>query len=298
MQTSDHERDERATKPPKRTAILAISLIASSLSFASPSQTLAQSEETSDEASPTSTTDEESQSSQEVQASRAPRLAMLSQREREEQAQNLYAAGEQAFFEREYDQAAAMWRRAFELSGHPGLVYNMGTAEMHRGDRARAISLYREFLVMAPETPAREAVEARIAEMVELLDQPPTVVRPGPFEGRFWTWIALGAAGAAGGAAAGFWAGANTRRDELAGSCGQTPNGCTGAQIADVTDRVSYTNMALSFTITATLAAAAFYFFERPEDRIVEPDPIAPPPESQPEAAADDEPPPAQEEES
>ena len=281
MPTNDHARDKRATKPRSLAAAVLLVLITCTSHTG-----ICRAQEASTSESEADVNTEANQ--EQGEASQARRIAMLSQTEREEQAQNLYAAGEQAFFDREYDQAVAMWRRAFELSGHPGLVYNMGTAEMHRGDRERAINLYREFLVMAPDTPAREAVEARIAEMAAILERPPTVVQPGLFEGRFWTWIALGTAGATGATALGFWAGAQNRRDELAASCGQTVNGCTGAQIADVTDRISYTNMALSFSVAATIAAVAFYFFERPEDRVLEPEPPLPDPiESNPEEETD-----------
>ena len=96
----------------------------------------------------------EETSTESGEAQQAQRIAVLTEEERQQQAQQLYAAGEQAFFEQEYEQAVQMWRRAFELCGHPGLVYNMGTAEMHQGHRREAIRLYREFLVLAAETAA------------------------------------------------------------------------------------------------------------------------------------------------
>ena len=226
---------------------------------------------------PTLSYGQESESAEEGgEAQQAQRIAVLTEEERQQQAQQLYAAGEQAFFEQEYEQAVQMWRRAFELCGHPGLVYNMGTAEMHQGHRREAIRLYREFLVMAPDTEARESVEGRIGELQTELDRPPIIVEPGLFEGRFWTWIALGVAGAAGGTAAGFWASANSRRDELASTCGQTGTGCNGAQFDEVTGRVGVTNMALSFSIAALATAVAFYFLERPEPEVIDPNDAPP----------------------
>lgn len=85
-------------------------------------------------------------------------------------ARALFSAGATAFEEGRYERAVLRFQRAYELSAHPELLYDIGTA----ADRARmddvALEAYRAYLREAPDGRFHERVEARVARIVRQRD--------------------------------------------------------------------------------------------------------------------------------
>src|SRR6185503_3792144 len=75
-----------------------------------------------------------------------------------EQATRLYNVGD-------FDRAIAGYKRAYELSPAPGLLFNIGQAYRAKGDREHALYFYAAFLREEPDAPERAFVEARMAEL-------------------------------------------------------------------------------------------------------------------------------------
>jgi hypothetical protein len=80
----------------------------------------------------------------------------------EEQARNLFTAGQNAFQSGDYASAADYFEQAYALSHRPGLLYNIAFAADRNRDDARALEAYRAYLVAEWETSRRAEVEARI----------------------------------------------------------------------------------------------------------------------------------------
>jgi len=90
-----------------------------------------------------------------AQASRASRDAI-------EVAKKEFAAGTQAYAEGDFEQALARFRRAFDLTGSPDLLYNIATvSDRLRLDR-QALDAYEGYLEARPESADREHIESRI----------------------------------------------------------------------------------------------------------------------------------------
>lgn len=80
----------------------------------------------------------------------------------DDEARALFAAAEIAYSDGRFESALESFQRAYDLSGRPELLYNIGlSAERLRQDE-RALSAYRSYLEERRETPNRASVEARI----------------------------------------------------------------------------------------------------------------------------------------
>lgn len=83
----------------------------------------------------------------------------------DEEARQLFEAGETAYSNGRYERALEYFTRAYELSGRPVLLFNVGlAAELARED-ARALEAYRQFLELVPESPQHTRVRTRIREL-------------------------------------------------------------------------------------------------------------------------------------
>lgn len=83
----------------------------------------------------------------------------------EEEARAHYEAGLRHYNLGEFDEAIAEFKKAYALSGAPGLLFNTAQAYRLKGDHKQALYFYRTYLRLVPEAPNRADVEARIAEM-------------------------------------------------------------------------------------------------------------------------------------
>ena len=75
-----------------------------------------------------------------------------------EQATRLYNVGD-------FDRAIAGYKRAYELSPAPGLLFNIAQAYRAKRDPEHALYFYAAFLREEPDAPERAFVEARMAEL-------------------------------------------------------------------------------------------------------------------------------------
>lgn len=81
----------------------------------------------------------------------------------DEEARALFQAGSVAFDEGRYENALEHFRRAYELSRRPALLYNVGVAAERVRHDEEALAAFQQFLREVPDTPQRTAVEARVA---------------------------------------------------------------------------------------------------------------------------------------
>lgn len=79
------------------------------------------------------------------------------------EARGLFRAGRDAYNDARYEQALELFRRAYELSRRPALLYNVGQAadRLRRDDEA--IEAFEAYLAALPEAENRLEVETRLA---------------------------------------------------------------------------------------------------------------------------------------
>jgi tetratricopeptide (TPR) repeat protein len=82
------------------------------------------------------------------------------------QARQLYLEGDEAYAAGDYELAVARFARAYELSGRPALLFNLGNAYERMGAFKEAAEALRRYLE-GPDARDREAVELRIARLEE-----------------------------------------------------------------------------------------------------------------------------------
>jgi tetratricopeptide (TPR) repeat protein len=80
-----------------------------------------------------------------------------------------------------WDDAIDEFKKAYELSKAPGLIFNIAQAYRLKGDAAQALKSYRSYLRLDPSAPNRGEVEKRIAELEQTLkDQEKATAKPAP----------------------------------------------------------------------------------------------------------------------
>ena len=70
-----------------------------------------------------------------------------------------------------WDEAIAEFKKAYELSKAPGLVFNVAQAQRLKGDHRGALESYRSYLRLDPSAPNRAETEARIGELDKLVKE-------------------------------------------------------------------------------------------------------------------------------
>lgn len=181
-------------------------------------------------------------------------------------ARELFEAGRAAFEEGRYRAAAIAFERSFELSGRAALLLNAGNAWDRLGDRVRAAAALRQYLAADPESPRRDAIEDRIAELEADRTAVASVPRDRPpsdtgwLLGRRWTWVALALSVAGAAVAAWSWSDATARYEALQQSCG--PSGCSEDDIEGVRGPVAWTNAGLVTSLVALGGAVLLWFVE------------------------------------
>lgn len=207
-----------------------------------------------------------------VLALAAPAAAQEEAGTRDAEARALFEAGVLAFDDERYEDALGHFRRAYELSGRPALLHNVGLAAERAGREADALDAFEAYLRAVPDAANRAEVEARIDELrADVADATPAASPAGPrperdsgwILGRTWTWIALGAAAVLGGAAAVVWMSATSAYDELDQRC-TASGGCTEEEIdaEGIDDRVTVTNVLLGASAVALAGAVVLFIVE------------------------------------
>lgn len=85
----------------------------------------------------------------------------------------LFAAGKRKYELGEYDQAIELFKMAYKEHPFPAYFYNIGQAFRKSGDCKSALDFFGRFLDSDPTGPARERVEADIAEVSKTCDTEP-----------------------------------------------------------------------------------------------------------------------------
>ncbi len=80
-------------------------------------------------------------------------------------ARSAFELGRSAYDRGRFTEALAQFDRAYALSPHPKLLFNIARAAEADGQSARAIEAYRAYLSAIPDADNREFVEARLAKL-------------------------------------------------------------------------------------------------------------------------------------
>lgn len=162
---------------------------------------------------------------------------------RDREARSLFEAGRTAFEDGRYADAREYFEHAYELSGRPELLYNIGSAEDRLRHDSEALTAFAGYLEAIPEAENRAEVEARITtlraavaehEALETSSRAAAAAAPASGSGPtiLWTWIAGAGALAFGGAAIGLWVLANDQYATLDRGCLALRGGCTAEEIS------------------------------------------------------------------
>src|SRR5690242_7489154 len=81
------------------------------------------------------------------------------------EAKTLYEQGLSHYNLGEFDQAIAAFRKSYELTQAPGLLFNIAQAFRLKKDYEQASYFYTTYLRLQPDAANRTDVEARLAEM-------------------------------------------------------------------------------------------------------------------------------------
>lgn len=82
-----------------------------------------------------------------------------------EEARGLFEAGRVAFAEGRFEAALRRFQDAYEVSGHPELLYNVGMCLERLQRDEEALAALREYLERVPDSPLRGNVEGRISSL-------------------------------------------------------------------------------------------------------------------------------------
>ncbi len=80
----------------------------------------------------------------------------------DDEARAVYEAGRIAFDDGRYDDALEYFRRAYELSPRPRLLYNIGASADRIRHNREALEAFEDYIEQVPDADNRRAVEARI----------------------------------------------------------------------------------------------------------------------------------------
>ena len=204
---------------------------------------------------------------------------------RDREAREHFQVGRDSFNNGDYVTAVSEFERAFELSGRPQLLYNIGTSydRLHRWQQAR--DSFRRYLQALPDSLDRAEVEGRLRviedeiQRAEAATRPHVVVVERPVivqrivrdePARPWRtvfWVAGAATLAAGTATLVVGLLANTRYNNLLISCGNTTQGCPRADIDDMNVRQTVVNIGIATTSVLAAGALVSYLLDATRSR-------------------------------
>jgi hypothetical protein len=97
--------------------------------------------------------------------------------DKDQQARSLFEKGRQAYGDGQYRDAWAYFHQAYQLSGRPELLYNIGQTADRLGQDADALRAFRMYIERLPAAPNRHDVENRIRALEERVG---TSAQPAP----------------------------------------------------------------------------------------------------------------------
>ena len=69
-----------------------------------------------------------------------------------------------------WDEAAEEFRKAYELGNNPAFLFNIAHCYRRKGDIRRAVDLYKDYLLKAPDSPRRAEIEGHIKALEQELE--------------------------------------------------------------------------------------------------------------------------------
>lgn len=90
--------------------------------------------------------------------------------ERDQQARKLFEQGRQAYTDGRYRDAWAYFHDAYQLSGRPELLFNIGQTADRLGQTSDAIKAFSMYVERLPDAPNRKDVESRVRALQAKLD--------------------------------------------------------------------------------------------------------------------------------
>lgn len=103
------------------------------------------------------------------------------------EAQTSFREGQKLYEQQQYEQALALFRESYIISGDPDSLLSIARCYHSLGRYQEALETLRSFLFAVPETPLRPQIEKEIYEIQALLPQaelPPRPAEPPPFAKR------------------------------------------------------------------------------------------------------------------
>jgi hypothetical protein len=100
--------------------------------------------------------------------------------QKEKQAYDLYQEGITSYNLGEFDKAIEKFKAAYALTGAPGLLFNVAQAYRLKKDYDQALYFYKTYLRLSPDAPNKGDVEARIAEMEQLITEQKNIEKAKP----------------------------------------------------------------------------------------------------------------------
>lgn len=91
------------------------------------------------------------------------------QEKRDLEARDHYEKGLTHYNLGEFDPAVEEFKKAYELSNAPGLLFNIAQVYRAKEDFKQALYFYRTFLRLQPDAPNRADVEARVADLERMM---------------------------------------------------------------------------------------------------------------------------------
>ena len=82
--------------------------------------------------------------------------------------ERLYLDGQRAYDDKRYDDALVLWKRSYDMSRLPALLFNIAQAyrlRAHPGNCTIAVERYRKFIELDPKSPRRATAESLVREL-------------------------------------------------------------------------------------------------------------------------------------
>jgi hypothetical protein len=192
-----------------------------------------------------------------------------------------FEAGSSDFETGDYAAAVREFERAYELSPHPPLLYNLYAAHERLGHLPEAASYLEKYLRSAEEVENRDALEARLASLERLLEpaprsapeapdrahEPPPADEPAEVSERFMQAMALfGIAGA--GAITFTVAGTLALKEDkaLATRCGRDAGRtCSDHDVSGLRTRSMVADIGLGVLVVGSLVGVTLLWVDRRE---------------------------------
>jgi tetratricopeptide (TPR) repeat protein len=197
--------------------------------------------------------------------------------EEEERAKAHFLAGQSYYDQASYADALKEFNEAYRISKRPALLYNIARCHEALDQVPEAVAMLERYLHEAPDTPDRNAIEARINNLKARPRKTPpssgepalvpastpaasaasaSSAPPSPPRRRVWSWVTGGVGVAALGAALGTGIASQLAYNDLEAAC--THNHCDPATLADAQGRVDRgKSLALATDILWPIGAAA-----------------------------------------